>query len=585
LTGYIAAGIASESLESEISLKLKNTADLKIQKIEEMLHRLNDDIFVISNLKIVLEDFSILNLNSDQIEYDKSKQNLDELFQDFVHTDEEVVEVFLIDKNYKVVYASLKQHQRYVGNDSLLRDFDSFISESEISFSNAFADPDGEENAIMFSSAPMRNSDGALIGYVIFEIDIDNIINSIQDTLGLGETGETLVGYLDENNFAVFIHPLRHDPNAAFNLKIHIDDKVALPIRDAVQGLSGGGNALDYRGIPVIAEWRYIPLVKWGMVAKIDQVEAFAPIRSLEQDLFMITLSSSVLVAIIGFFLSRNVIKPIIMLKDNSFQIAKGIFPRPIPIYGKDELSELTMAFNQMSLDLEQSKERIEIQSNELIKSEKLASIGQLASRIAHDLRNPMSVIKNTLELLKLENQSEKSQRYIKIMAKSMERMKHQIDDVMDFVKVQPLRTDWHSISSIINLAIEYIIKPESVTINFKDANMSLQIKCDAQKLGVVFTNLIINAIQAVNDRGTITIRTKDEGSFVLIEFEDDGAGIPEEYMDKIFDPLFTTKQTGTGLGLVSCKNIVTQHGGTISVRNHPTIFEIRLPKEAKISV
>ena len=96
----------------------------------------------------------------------------------------------------------------------------------------------------------------------------------------------------------------------------------------------------------------------------------------------------------------------------------------------------------------------------------------------------------------------------------------------------------------------------------------------------VVFGNLITNALQAIEDNGKISIRASEDANRIKIEVEDSGPGIEEENFEKIFDPLFTTKSGGTGLGLVSCRNIVTQHGGTITVKNNPTTFTITLPKK-----
>jgi signal transduction histidine kinase len=104
-------------------------------------------------------------------------------------------------------------------------------------------------------------------------------------------------------------------------------------------------------------------------------------------------------------------------------------------------------------------------------------------------------------------------------------------------------------------------------------------IKCDAEKIEVAIANLLTNSIQAMDGEGTINIRVNDYDKFYIIEIEDSGPGIPEEILSKIFDPLFTTKPKGTGLGLATVKNIVEQHGGSIYVKNKPTIFTISLPK------
>ena len=100
----------------------------------------------------------------------------------------------------------------------------------------------------------------------------------------------------------------------------------------------------------------------------------------------------------------------------------------------------------------------------------------------------------------------------------------------------------------------------------------------------MVFDNLITNALQSINDNGCITIRIIDLENDVIIDVEDSGPGVPDDIISKIFEPLFTTKKKGTGLGLASCKSIVEQHGGTISVKNDPSTFSIKLPKMLEIS-
>jgi two-component system sensor histidine kinase HydH len=106
----------------------------------------------------------------------------------------------------------------------------------------------------------------------------------------------------------------------------------------------------------------------------------------------------------------------------------------------------------------------------------------------------------------------------------------------------------------------------------------------DADKLEVVLDNIIMNAVEANNERGKVSIRIIDGKNEIIIEVEDAGSGVPQELMTKIFEPLFTTKQRGTGLGLASCKRIVEQHGGSISVKTKPSIFSIKLPKLLEIT-
>ncbi len=215
-------------------------------------------------------------------------------------------------------------------------------------------------------------------------------------------------------------------------------------------------------------------------------------------------------------------------------------------------------------------------------KIKRLSAIGELSARIAHDLRNPLGVIKNTIEIMKIKNPAmdEKSKNDLSRLNRAVTRMTHQIDEVLDYVTPKPLNLSSNSLISIIHLALERMIKPDTVKINLPKND--LIIPCDAEKLEIVFANLITNAIQAMDNKGEISIRIIDNQNQVLIEVEDSGPGISSEIISKIFDPLFTTKQTGTGLGLVSCKSVIEHHGGTIDVKSElvkGTIFIIKLPK------
>jgi len=198
---------------------------------------------------------------------------------------------------------------------------------------------------------------------------------------------------------------------------------------------------------------------------------------------------------------------------------------------------------------------------------------------MAHDLRNPLSTIKNTIELMesKPKLKIEEKLQYYGRLRRSMNRMSHQVDDVLDFVRTSELKLQPYSVLDILNIVKENITIPNDVTINVEQENV--RINCDYRKIEAVFTNLLLNAIQAVENKGAVRIRIIDNVQDVLIAFEDSGRGIDPENLDKIYEPLFTTKQLGTGLGLSICKSIVEQHGGSITVKNNPTTFLVRLPK------
>src|SRR5574338_1204909 len=211
---------------------------------------------------------------------------------------------------------------------------------------------------------------------------------------------------------------------------------------------------------------------------------------------------------------------------------------------------------------------------------DRLVHIGELTSRITHDMRNPLTVIINYSMMIRKNSKNKldkKSLDQLALIEGEARKIYHQIEDVLNYVKLPPLKLQNHSLHDILRKTIEGIENTDDVEIHLPKNNP--QIVCDIDKMEIVFVNLINNAIEAISGVGTITIDAYEDKSSVTIEIEDSGPGINQENINKIFEPLFTTKATGTGLGLPSCKNIIERHSGTILVKNNPTRFIIKLPK------
>ena len=169
----------------------------------------------------------------------------------------------------------------------------------------------------------------------------------------------------------------------------------------------------------------------------------------------------------------------------------------------------------------------------------------------------------------------------VDLIEKSIDRISHQVDDVLGYVRLSPLNLSNVSLFDAISGSLKKINVPSDIHIILPQND--IRIDCDIIKLDAVFINLIVNSIQELPAGGNITIKISEKDNMVILKFIDSGKGISEENMSKVFEPLFTTKQKGTGLGLASCKNIVEQHGGTITVSNNPTTFTILLPKKFSV--
>ena len=245
----------------------------------------------------------------------------------------------------------------------------------------------------------------------------------------------------------------------------------------------------------------------------------------------------------------------------------------------KKKLEKVLEKEKELSFQRDFLAKQLEETTKDLIKAEKFAVVGELAARLAHDLRNPLSVIKNTMDIMSVKPNMRIEERlqYIARFQRAVQRMAHQIDDVLDFVKKTDLVLQETTLLSIMENSINGLVIPSNVKISKPEKD--IPINCESRKLEAVFSNLLSNSIQAMNENGVIKIQMIDLGSSVKIEFEDTGPGIPSNVISKIFEPLFTTKLTGTGLGLSICKNIIEQHGGAIIAKSPPTVFTITLPK------
>jgi len=221
----------------------------------------------------------------------------------------------------------------------------------------------------------------------------------------------------------------------------------------------------------------------------------------------------------------------------------------------------------------------VERKSAELVKSERLATIGTMASRIAHDLKQPLTVMTTYADMLTPEILSKLDfkdrEKWLRLQ-NSIFDMNRIIEDVLDFARTTEIKKKKTSSLRILKLSLNHVKSTYGIIINLPESDVSL--RCDPRKIEGVMSNLLNNAVQALDGQGEIDVTTSADSEFVTIQVSDSGSGIPTENLERIFEPMFTTKKTGTGLGLVICKSIIEQHGGSISVSNKPTTFTIKLP-------
>lgn len=214
---------------------------------------------------------------------------------------------------------------------------------------------------------------------------------------------------------------------------------------------------------------------------------------------------------------------------------------------------------------------------------EKLMAMTTLASVVGHEIRGPLGVIKNSAEFLKLrlgKSVDEKILRHLLILQDEVDASDEIIDDILGFARTERLGATTADLNAMLNAQIERANVPDNVRIVREfDANLPL-VNVDASQVQRVFLNIISNAVAAMPKGGTLTIITEGQGP-ARISFRDTGQGIAANILDRVFEPLFTTKSKGTGLGLATCRNILHAHDGEIRIESQTgrgTLVTVELP-------
>ncbi len=241
--------------------------------------------------------------------------------------------------------------------------------------------------------------------------------------------------------------------------------------------------------------------------------------------------------------------------------------------------------------ELHATNEELKGAQEKLVRSEKLAAIGQLAGGVGHELRNPLGAIKNAVYYIKgkvanseLAQKEPRVMQFLDIVDGEVNSSTKIISDLLTFSRVGKPAVSPARIEKVIDDVVSHYAIPENIELTKKVAAGLPEIEIDTDQIRQVLVNLITNAVQAMPEGGKLAIAARQKDSFMEVEVADTGCGIPEEVRGKLFEPLYTTKAKGIGLGLAVCKSIVDRHGGHIEVESSVgkgTSFTIKLPLKA----
>ena len=322
--------------------------------------------------------------------------------------------------------------------------------------------------------------------------------------------------------------------------------------------------------------------------------EKFTDMRKRAVAVFSgITFVGMIAALIVSSFLARGILQPIRDLVSASGRWAKGDFDYQVKVTRKDEIARLEETFNYMASSLKHRDDKLrEYTDQQIMRSERLATIGQLAAGVAHEINNPLGVISLYAQMVfdELGQNNDSCRENMAVVIKQTNRAGRIVKDLLEFARQFEPEIKMLNINDVLTKAITMTTHPAELQNISVVTDLSPElpdIQGDAGKLQQVFVNMTVNAFQAMPDGGTLTVcsRTTGDSKYVEIEISDTGCGIPREHLSKLFDPFFSTKRTGegTGLGLSVTLGIIEKHGGAIDVESkvgEGSKFTVRLPVE-----
>ncbi len=281
----------------------------------------------------------------------------------------------------------------------------------------------------------------------------------------------------------------------------------------------------------------------------------------------------------------RHIVKPLGQIEATTRKIAHGDFSFVPGIKSHDEVGSCIEAFNRMVKELKENQDM-------LVQTKKLASLGTLTSGVAHEINNPLNNISTSCQIL-IEELDSPDKDYLRKLLRNIsvqaDKARDLVRNLLEFSREKVFAVDRVRLRELVEDTLELVQSdlPSNVETSVQIADDIPDPMVDRSRLQQAFLNIILNAIHAMPDGGTLSVEARTEDGAVFIDISDTGVGIPPENLNKIFDPFFTTKEVGqgTGLGLSVSYGIVKKHGGSLTVKSKEgkgTTFTITLPLEQK---
>ncbi len=347
-----------------------------------------------------------------------------------------------------------------------------------------------------------------------------------------------------------------------------------------------GGDALEYErdGRMHIASAAVIPGSPWMVAVDFPGDRVLAPVDAFMRRMALIALIALALGLLAAWVVSRRITRPLKQLTRAAESIAAGDYAQRVRLNTTDEFGVLAETFSGMAAEVERSRETLEHEVDErtrdlndalrqlhdtqgaLVRREKLAMLGQLSSGVGHELRNPLGVMTNSVYFLRtvLADAPAKVHEYLDILQQQITLSEKIVGDLLDFARSKPPKRGPAHLREATEAQLARLPARDGVSVEVEIPADLPPVLVDPIQLGQILLNLFTNAVQALDGNGRIAVRARIAGDTIEYQVSDNGPGIPPENLEKVFEPLFTTKARGIGLGLAVSRTLARANGGDL---------------------
>jgi len=422
-----------------------------------------------------------------------------------------------------------------------------------------------QDGYVVYFSKEIHCLEGDCKGYVVLDFDYGKVLELVRSVV-IGVEG---YAFMVDHLGRTVAHP-RFRPYE-YNLSKYSDPRLREFVVDMICGETGW-KRYNYLGEKAAA-YAPIPAMGWSLAVSIPIEEFKKEAKALRKRVLEVVIVTLLFAGFVVVILSYHLLKPIKRLAAATERIADGDLEQEIPVKSSDEMGMLTRSFNRMVENLKRMRD-------ELVKSEKLIAMGKLSAGVAHEIRNPLNAMKGAIVYLQRRRPGDDLiSEYTGLILEEVERLSRFVTEFLSYARQPSLNLMSESLNELIQkttILFEEKLREKKIIV-LKDLDPHLPMfPMDSNQIGQVIANLLINAMHAMPEGGTLEITTKalsekeseHSQSRVIMTMRDNGVGIPEDDLNGIFDPFFSTKENGAGLGLPISLKIIENHGGTLRLES-----------------